>query len=239
MIGNIRRSVDAMEELFSALLDISRLDAGVVQPHITTIPLAAVFDRVRFEYPQIARQKRLSLRVMKTSVFVKSDPSLLTRLIPAERHDEIFHEFYQLDNPERDRRKAAHSSQTPESSAASHPDLQPAAGARACSLTQTLVSCSPSMGCRTMRDSRRAAKKGRAGPRAWEGGIGRRRRAWRLADTLQMPPSPSVRAVTILQIVKTVAKGAEPGSAWQLRRPGFGTLVRFRSEFVQIRLDLF
>jgi signal transduction histidine kinase/CheY-like chemotaxis protein len=143
VIGNIRRSVDAMEELFNALLDISRLDAGVVQPHITTIPLAAVFDRVRFEYSQIARQKRLSLRVVKTSLFVQSDPSLLARLIrnllsnavrytdvggvvlgcrrmgsdvrievwdtgkgiPADRHDEIFQEFYQLDNPERDRRK--------------------------------------------------------------------------------------------------------------------------------------
>jgi signal transduction histidine kinase/CheY-like chemotaxis protein len=143
VIGNIRRSVDAMEELFNALLDISRLDAGVVQPHITTIPLAAVFDRVRFEYGQIARQKRLSLRVVKTSLFVQSDPSLLARLIrnllsnavrytdsggvvlgcrrmgsevrievwdtgkgiPADRHEEIFQEFYQLDNPERDRRK--------------------------------------------------------------------------------------------------------------------------------------
>ncbi|MFL6604543.1 MAG: hybrid sensor histidine kinase/response regulator [Steroidobacteraceae bacterium] len=143
VIGNIRRSVDAMEELFNALLDISRLDAGVVQPHITTIPLAAVFDRVRFEYGQIARQKRLSLSVVKTSLFVRSDPSLLARLIrnllsnavrytdsggvvlgcrrmgsevrievwdtgkgiPVDRHEEIFQEFYQLDNPERDRRK--------------------------------------------------------------------------------------------------------------------------------------
>jgi len=143
VIGNIRRSVDAMEELFNALLDISRLDAGVVQPHITTIPLAAVFDRVRFEYGPVARQKRLSLKVMKTSLLVQSDPSLLARLIrnllsnavryteaggvvlgcrrtgsevrievwdtgkgiPPERHEEIFHEFYQLDNPERDRRK--------------------------------------------------------------------------------------------------------------------------------------
>jgi signal transduction histidine kinase/CheY-like chemotaxis protein len=143
VIGNIRRSVDAMEELFNSLLDISRLDAGVVQPHITTIPMAAVFDRVRFEYGPIARQKRLSLTVMKTSLLVRSDPSLLTRLIrnllsnavrytdsggvvlgcrragdqvrievwdtgkgiPVDRHEEIFHEFYQLHNPERDRRK--------------------------------------------------------------------------------------------------------------------------------------
>jgi two-component system, sensor histidine kinase len=143
VIGNIRHSVDAMEELFNALLDISRLDAGVVQPCVTTIPLAAVFDRVRFEYAPIARQKRVSLAVTKTSVHVVSDPSLLGRIvrnllanavrytdrggvvlgcrrrgntvrievwdtgrgIPAERHNEIFREFYQLENPERDRRK--------------------------------------------------------------------------------------------------------------------------------------
>jgi signal transduction histidine kinase/CheY-like chemotaxis protein len=143
IIGNIRHSVDAMEELFNALLDISRLDAGVVQPSVTTIPLAAVFDRVRFEYAPIARQKRVTLTVMKTSVHVRSDLSLLGRIvrnllanavryterggvvlgcrrrgntvrievwdtgrgIPEERHSEIFREFYQLENPERDRRK--------------------------------------------------------------------------------------------------------------------------------------
>jgi two-component system, sensor histidine kinase len=143
VIGNIRHSVDAMEELFNALLDISRLDAGVVQPCVSTIPLATVFDRVRFEFAPIARQKRVSLTVMKTSAHVVSDPSLLARIvrnllanavrytdrggvvlgcrrrgktvrievwdsgrgIPTERHSEIFREFYQLENPERDRRK--------------------------------------------------------------------------------------------------------------------------------------
>jgi len=143
VIGNIRHSVDAMEELFNALLDISRLDAGVVQPCVTTIPLAMVFDRVRFEYAPIARQKRVSLSVMKTSIHVVSDPSLLGRIIrnllanalrytdqggvvlgcrrrgntvrievwdsgrgiPPEQQGDIFREFYQLENPERDRRK--------------------------------------------------------------------------------------------------------------------------------------
>src|SRR6185503_11715286 len=143
IIGNIRRSVDAMEELFNALLDISRLDAGVVQPRIVTIPLASVFDSLRFEYAPVAREKKLALIVMKTAVYVRSDLSLLSRIIrnllsnalsytdrggvvlgcrrsgdcvrievwdsgrgiPADRHDEIFREFSQLDNPERDRRK--------------------------------------------------------------------------------------------------------------------------------------
>jgi signal transduction histidine kinase len=36
---------------------------------------------MRFEYAPIARQKRLALRVVNTSLFVNSDPALLARLI--------------------------------------------------------------------------------------------------------------------------------------------------------------
>jgi len=39
LVGNVRRSVDAMEELFDALLDISRLDAGAIRPQVVTFPL--------------------------------------------------------------------------------------------------------------------------------------------------------------------------------------------------------
>ena len=58
---------DAMEELFNALLDVSRLDAGVVQPCVPTIPLATVFVSGALRFAPIARQKRVSLTVMKTS----------------------------------------------------------------------------------------------------------------------------------------------------------------------------
>jgi len=143
LVGNVRRCVDSMEELFDALLDISRLDAGAVRVRIETIPLAQVFERLSFEYVPVARQKGLSLRVMETSVYVRSDPTLFARIvrnlvanavrytdcgritigcrrrgdrvsvevwdtgpgIPAEKHTEIFQEFTQLGNPERDRRK--------------------------------------------------------------------------------------------------------------------------------------
>lgn len=143
VVGNIRRSVDAMGELFDALLDISRLDAGIVQPFVATVPLAPVLERVRFEFEPLARQKGLAITAIKTSAFVRSDPALLQRIvrnlvanalrytdrggvvlgcrrhgtsirievwdsgrgIPADKHREIFQEFRQLENPERDRRK--------------------------------------------------------------------------------------------------------------------------------------
>jgi signal transduction histidine kinase len=81
LVGNVRRSVDSMEELFDALLDISRLDAGAVRARIETIPLAAVFERLAFEYAPVAKQKGLALQVMKTSVYVRSDPTLLARIV--------------------------------------------------------------------------------------------------------------------------------------------------------------
>ena len=143
LVANVRRSVDSMEELFDALLDISRLDAGVVSAREEVIALAGVLERLSFEYSAIAQRKGLSLRVMKTSVCVRSDPTLLARIvrnlvanavrytergrvtigcrrrgdqvsievwdtgpgIPAEKYLEVFQEFAQLGNPERDRRK--------------------------------------------------------------------------------------------------------------------------------------
>jgi len=81
LVGNVRRSVDSMEELFEALLDISRLDAGAVKAHVETLALAEVFERVAFEYAAVAHQKGLMLRVIKTSVYVRSDPTLLARIV--------------------------------------------------------------------------------------------------------------------------------------------------------------
>jgi signal transduction histidine kinase/CheY-like chemotaxis protein len=143
IVANIRRSVDVMEVLFNSLLDVSRLDAGIVRPRVATIALAPLMDRVRLEYEAAASQKGLSLRVASNSLFVRSDPVLLERImrnlvanavrytdrgkivlgarrsaasirievwdsgrgIPKDKHREIFQEFRQLDNPQRDRRK--------------------------------------------------------------------------------------------------------------------------------------
>jgi len=81
VVANIRRSVDVMEDLFNSLLDVSRLDAGIVRPRVATIPLAPLMERVRVEYELAAHQKGLRLRVVRSSVFVRSDPVLLERIL--------------------------------------------------------------------------------------------------------------------------------------------------------------
>ncbi len=81
LVGNIRGTLDAMAELFDELLDISRLDAGVVRARVETFPLASMFDRLRIQYAPLAQRKGLSLSVLDTSVHVRSDPVLLTRIV--------------------------------------------------------------------------------------------------------------------------------------------------------------
>jgi CheY-like chemotaxis protein/anti-sigma regulatory factor (Ser/Thr protein kinase) len=70
-----------MSELFNALLDISKLDAGVLTPSIVEFPVATLLDRVDTTFTGAAREKGLSLRIVSSSVWVRSDFILLERII--------------------------------------------------------------------------------------------------------------------------------------------------------------
>jgi CheY-like chemotaxis protein len=69
-----------MNELFNALLDISKLDAGVLSASITEFPVAKLLDRVDTTFTGAAREKGLSLRVISSSAWVRSDFILLERI---------------------------------------------------------------------------------------------------------------------------------------------------------------
>jgi signal transduction histidine kinase/CheY-like chemotaxis protein len=143
LVENINQCVAALEELFNALLDISRLDAGIIQPRLQHFRLAEIASRLHGELAAQARQKGLLLNFDGPDVTVHSDPALLENMlrnlignairfthkgevnvvwqtagqevqievrdtgigIPAEEQEQIFQEFRQLNNPERDRTK--------------------------------------------------------------------------------------------------------------------------------------
>jgi two-component system, sensor histidine kinase len=81
VIGKIRRSVDTMGDIFNSLLDVSRLDAGIVRPEIVTLPLAPLLERIRFEFEPLALRKGLTFTVRSTDTLVRSDSALLERMI--------------------------------------------------------------------------------------------------------------------------------------------------------------
>ena len=143
IVQQIESSVTSMQGMFNALLDISRLDAGVLQAHPKDFYLQALFNRIESDFAPFAQEKGLQLAIVPTRAIVRTDPVLLERIlmnlvsngirytgtggvvlgcrrskgglrievwdtgagIPHGRQQDIFHEFVQLNNPERDRNK--------------------------------------------------------------------------------------------------------------------------------------
>jgi signal transduction histidine kinase/CheY-like chemotaxis protein len=141
LIKNMMASIEALETSFGAMLDISRLDAGVVRAAPQSFPVRDLFRRLYQQFGGDAEAHDISLRFRAARRLVLSDPQLLERVlanllqnalrytrqggvlmaarrhasgvalevwdtgvgIPAEKLELIFEEFYQIDNPERDR----------------------------------------------------------------------------------------------------------------------------------------
>ncbi len=81
LVENIDDSLEAIEDILGALLDISRLDAGAMTPAITSFRMADLMRSLEIEFMPIARDKGLDLRFVACSLPVESDRSLLRRLL--------------------------------------------------------------------------------------------------------------------------------------------------------------
>lgn len=81
MLGGMRGSIDAMTGLFDALLDISRLEAGVVQPRVSDFAASKLLDRIALEFGPQAQAKGLRLVVRGSDAVLRSDLSLLQALL--------------------------------------------------------------------------------------------------------------------------------------------------------------
>ena len=144
----IGASVAALEGLLNALLDVSRLDAGVLHPQCAPVLLHALAHRLGAEFGPLAQAQGLAWRCKGPDVAVLSDPALLETLlrnllsnavrytphgevallwhadtqegtarrvalsvcdtgigIAPEHQQDVFKEFVQLHNSERDRAK--------------------------------------------------------------------------------------------------------------------------------------
>ena len=81
LIDRIDAAVTAMNELFNALLDISKLDADAVSPKLTEFPVADLLRRIETTSRAAAEEKGLSFQLVSTSAWVRSDPILLERIV--------------------------------------------------------------------------------------------------------------------------------------------------------------
>jgi two-component system, sensor histidine kinase len=81
LLDSIEDSLKAANELLDALLDVSRLDAGVLAPKLRKFAVADLLDQIETEFSEAAREKRLRLRVMLSSATIHTDPTLLGRIL--------------------------------------------------------------------------------------------------------------------------------------------------------------
>lgn len=70
-----------LESMFNGLLDISRLDAGIIKPDFRHFDIAPLIDKVYGDCQQEAQGKNINLRKRQHKLIVYSDPVLVERII--------------------------------------------------------------------------------------------------------------------------------------------------------------
>ncbi len=78
---NVNSSLEAVEEILSALLDISRLDAGAMTPDIVPFRIDELLELLNTEYAPAAAKKNLGFKTMPCSAAVETDRKLLRRVL--------------------------------------------------------------------------------------------------------------------------------------------------------------
>ena len=81
LVSNLNRCIESLERSFNAMLDISKLDAGVVEPQLQSFPIRDVFRRLHMHFAGQAEGAGLALRFKPGGKHVTSDPQLLERIL--------------------------------------------------------------------------------------------------------------------------------------------------------------
>ena len=144
LAAKIDQSLEALRDLFNSLLDLSKIEAGVLAPNITSFRLSELFEEIGNDFATHEKIKHINLEIGDSGdAVVRSDRQMLNRIlcnlvsnalrythegyvrvycepvddnfalhvsdsgegIPDDKREDIFREFYQIGNPERDRTK--------------------------------------------------------------------------------------------------------------------------------------
>ena len=81
LVNSINESVDALEGLFSELLDITRIDSGGIEVHAQHFVVGDIFRKLRLHFEPAAFEKGLALRLRGDKRVVFGDPLLVERIL--------------------------------------------------------------------------------------------------------------------------------------------------------------
>jgi PAS domain S-box-containing protein len=74
------QAIDSMTRLLNALLDISRLESGAIEPLVAEVSLAELFDDLRSEFESVARARDIELQVGLPALVISTDRTLFCQL---------------------------------------------------------------------------------------------------------------------------------------------------------------
>lgn len=78
---NIDSSLESVETILGAVLDISRLDTGVMKPNKTVFGIGGLLAQIETDFAPIAEEKGLRLQIVPSSLILNTDRNLLRRLL--------------------------------------------------------------------------------------------------------------------------------------------------------------
>lgn len=144
LLQKIERTSDNLRGQLNDLLDLSKIDAGIIKPHLIPLSLEYIFKNLKSEIAPLAHEKNICFRTLPVSWIIESDTHMIDRIfknllsnavrytneggkillgcrkrgdflrievhdtgigIPNHLIDHIFAEYYQINNPERNRNK--------------------------------------------------------------------------------------------------------------------------------------
>ncbi len=81
IVDKIKKSSLSLENLLESLLDISKLDAGIISVNKKSFPIQKLFDVLANEFNSIAIEKGLRIHFMPTSLYLNSDSQNVERIL--------------------------------------------------------------------------------------------------------------------------------------------------------------
>ena len=81
LVARVESGLLSVEDLLSALLDISRLDTAAPEPKRENLRVSELFDALEAQFAQTFEEQGLGLRFAPTSLSIYSDASLLRRIL--------------------------------------------------------------------------------------------------------------------------------------------------------------
>jgi signal transduction histidine kinase/CheY-like chemotaxis protein len=81
LLAGIERSLETMTDMLNSLLDINRLESGIVTATMTDFPINGVFESVAADFAEAVEAKGLKWRMVRSSVRIRSDERMLKEMI--------------------------------------------------------------------------------------------------------------------------------------------------------------